>query len=98
MTNRWKWLLWADGILLGLLVLFVSNLALVLPVPPAVEHWGLAWPPFVGDGDIRIPDAIAYASFCAILLAAGFLIAFALAAVAGKIKAMAVQRKLGARG
>jgi hypothetical protein len=98
MTKRSKWLLWADAILLGLLVLFVSNLALVLPASPAVEFWGIAWPPFVGDRDIRIPDAIAYASFWALWLAAGVLIAFALAAVAVRIKGMVAHRKLGARG
>jgi hypothetical protein len=98
MTRRLKWLLWADAILAALLIAFVSNLALVLPVPPAVEHWGLAWPLFVGDGDIRIPDAIVYASFWAILLAAGVLLAFAVIFLAGRIKAMVQSSKVGARG
>jgi len=98
MTARSKWLLWADAILLGMLVAFASNLALVLPSRPAVEYWGFTWPPFVGHRDIRIPDAIVYTSFGAILLAGGVLLAFAVVALAGRIKAMVQSSKVGARG
>ena len=81
-----------------MLVAFASNLALVLPSRPAVEYWGFAWPPFVGDGDIRVPDAIVYASFCAILLAGGVLLAFAVIALVGRIKGMVQSSKVGGKG
>jgi hypothetical protein len=88
MTARSKWFLWANAILLALLVAFHSNLAIVLPARPAVEYWGFAWPPFVGDRGIRIPDAIVYASFCAVLVPASVLLVFAVVAVGARIRAM----------
>ncbi|HEV2491429.1 MAG TPA: hypothetical protein VGT03_16615 [Candidatus Acidoferrales bacterium] len=80
MTRRKKSLLWTDGTLLVLLVLFASDSALVLPVRPYREYWGIAWPPFFSDNYLKIPDWGEEACFIGILITGAVLIGFGLLA------------------
>jgi hypothetical protein len=98
MTNRSKWLLGADAIMLVLLIAFISDLALVLPAYSRVDFWGSAWPPFVGNGYIRIPDRAVYACFCALAATAGVLLVYGLIATVTWTRTLFVHRKLRARG
>jgi hypothetical protein len=87
-----RWVLWTDGVVLGLLLVFVSNLALVLPIRPFAEYWGLAWPLFVGDTEIRIPDLVVYASFIAVAVCFGILLVAAAIFAARRINACSFRK------
>ncbi|MFZ0641259.1 MAG: hypothetical protein WAN33_03145 [Candidatus Acidiferrales bacterium] len=93
MTKRRRWLLLADVITLVLLILFVSDTALVLPVRPYREFWGLEWPPFVGGDFIRVPDWVEYASFIAILVAGAALGGCGLWVAGKKVRMVLVEKR-----
>lgn len=93
MTKSKKWLLSADIIILALLIAFVSDSALVLPVRPNREFWGLAWPPFVGGGFVKIPDWLEYGFFVGIMVSGGALIVYALGALGNRLRGILSERK-----
>jgi hypothetical protein len=92
-TKSKKLLLSMVIVILALLIVFVSDTALVLPVRPNREFWGFTWPPFVGGNSVRIPDWVEYGSFIGIMVLGGALIASALWALGNRLKGILVERK-----
>jgi|SRR5215469_7967245 len=98
MGKRRKWLLWADVIVLALLVAFVCDMWVgAMPPLPYRDVWEFQWPPFVGADFVRIPDWVRSASVLGVLITALVPLAYGLRAIGTGLRVVLTAKRKALR-